>query len=52
MADVERMQMLIEASHRGALQRLLAAWMPELHALRREHKGLIRWAIDVDPLAI
>jgi len=52
VADVERMQMLVESGHRGALQRLLAAWMPELHALRREHKGLIRWAIDVDPLAI
>ena len=52
VADVERMQMLIEASHRGALQRLLALWLPELHAIRREHKGLIRWAIDVDPLAI
>ncbi|HEY4081809.1 MAG TPA: primosomal protein N' [Burkholderiaceae bacterium] len=52
VADVERMQMLIEASHRGALQRLLALWLPQLHAIRREHKGLIRWAIDVDPLAI
>ena len=52
VADVERMQMLIEASHRGALQRLLALWLPQLHVIRREHKGLIRWAIDVDPLAI
>ena len=32
----------------------LAAWQPLLHAERAkpEHKGLIRWAIDVDPLAI
>jgi primosomal protein N' (replication factor Y) len=32
------------------LQRFLAAWRVELHALRG--RGLIRWAIDVDPLAI
>jgi len=52
VADVERMQMLVEASHRGALQQLLAQWLPELHGLKRQHRGLIRWAIDVDPLAI
>ncbi|QPF72026.1 primosomal protein N' [Roseateles sp. DAIF2] len=52
VANVERMQMLIEAPTRGALQRLLWLWMPELHALKREHKGLTRWAVDVDPLAI
>ncbi|MBB4843102.1 primosomal protein N' (replication factor Y) [Paucibacter oligotrophus] len=52
VANVERMQMLIEAGSRGALQRLLWHWMPELHALKREHKGLLRWAVDVDPLAI
>ncbi|MFY7864854.1 primosomal protein N' [Roseateles sp.] len=52
VANVERMQMLVEASSRGALQRLLWHWLPELHALKREHKGLLRWAVDVDPLAI
>jgi primosomal protein N' (replication factor Y) len=27
------------------------AWLPALHTLRRpRHKGLVRWAIDVDPL--
>ncbi|WP_231741483.1 primosomal protein N' [Paucibacter sp. KCTC 42545] len=52
VANVERMQMLVEASNRSALQRLLWHWMPELHALKREHKGLLRWAVDVDPLAI
>lgn len=52
VANVERMQMLVEAGSRGALQRLLWHWMPELHALKREHKGLLRWALDVDPLAI
>jgi len=52
VANVERLQMLIEAGHRVALQRLLAQWIPELHALKRAHKGVLRWAVDVDPLAI
>jgi primosomal protein N' (replication factor Y) len=50
VANVERAQMLIESSSRPALQAFLAAWRPLLHAARE--KGLIRWAIDVDPLAI
>ena len=52
MADVERMQMLLESPSRTALQRLLAAWLPELHALRARHKGVLRWAVDVDPFVI
>jgi primosomal protein N' (replication factor Y) len=52
VADVERMQMLAESTSRSALQRLLAAWQPALHAMRGSHKGLLRWAIDVDPLVI
>ncbi len=52
VADVERMQMLVESPSRMALQRALAAWMPYLHQLRAHHKGLIRWAVDVDPVAI
>ena len=52
VADVDRVQMLVEASARAPLQRLLADWLPLLHALKREHKGVIRWAVDVDPLAI
>jgi primosomal protein N' (replication factor Y) len=52
VADVERMQMLLESSSRGALQRMLAAWLPGLHRLRAQHKGVLRWAVDVDPLAI
>ena len=54
VANVERAQMLLESSSRGALQRFLAAWQPLLHATRADpaHKGLIRWAVDVDPLAI
>jgi primosomal protein N' (replication factor Y) len=50
VANVERAQLLIESDSRSALQRFLAAWQPVLHATRE--KGLIRWAVDVDPLAI
>ena len=52
VADVERMQMLVESSSRPALQRFLAGWLPQLLPLRARHKGLLRWAVDVDPLAI
>ncbi len=56
VANVERMQMLIESPSRVVLQRVLAAWLPQLHALRSERRGaderILRWAIDVDPLAI
>ncbi|WP_137896494.1 primosomal protein N' [Ramlibacter sp. 2FC] len=54
VANVERAQMLVECPSRAALQRFLAAWHGVLHATRAqpEHKGLIRWAVDVDPLAI
>jgi primosomal protein N' (replication factor Y) (superfamily II helicase) len=50
VANVERAQMLVESGSRNALQRFLAAWQPVLQAARQ--KGLIRWAVDVDPLAI
>lgn len=54
VANVERAQMLMESSSRAALQRFLAAWQPVLQATRSQpaHKGLIRWLVDVDPLAI
>jgi primosomal protein N' (replication factor Y) (superfamily II helicase) len=53
VAGVERMQMLLESRSRAALQRLLAAWVPGLSALGKEkaHR-VLRWAVDVDPLAI
>lgn len=50
VANVERAQMLVESGSRVALQRFLALWQPLLHASR--DKSVIRWAIDVDPLAI
>jgi primosomal protein N' (replication factor Y) len=52
VAGFERRQMLVEAPSRAALQRLLSQWSPMLPTLRAGHKGLTRWAIDVDPLAI
>jgi primosomal protein N' (replication factor Y) (superfamily II helicase) len=52
VAGVERLQMLLESPSRSTLQRMLAAWMPQLHAVRGRHKGVLRWAVDVDPLAI
>jgi primosomal protein N' (replication factor Y) (superfamily II helicase) len=54
VANVERAQMLIETSDRRALQRFLHAWQPWLHWVRGQpaHKGLVRWLVDVDPLAL
>ena len=56
VADVERVQMLVESASRKTLQQLLAAWLPQLHGLRAGRKGterrILRWAVDVDPLTI
>jgi primosomal protein N' (replication factor Y) len=50
VANIERAQMLVESGSRRSLQNFLAGWRPTLHQLRA--KDVIRWAIDVDPLAI
>ncbi len=56
VADVERMQMLVESTSRTQLQAMLHAWGPRLDALHlaRSDAGarILRWAIDVDPLTI
>ena len=56
VADVERMQMLVESVSRQALQAMLRAWLPLLQSLRQERNApeqrVLRWAIDVDPLTI
>ena len=54
VANVERAQMLLEAGNRSALLRFLNAWQQYLHWLRAqpEHKALVRWLVDVDPLSI
>jgi primosomal protein N' (replication factor Y) len=50
IANVERAQMLVEAPSRMALQRMLAVWQPYLRELKTT--GVLRWALDVDPLTI
>ncbi|HIV69352.1 MAG TPA: primosomal protein N' [Candidatus Aquabacterium excrementipullorum] len=54
VANIERAQMLIEAGSRPALQRLLSRSTERWLALAHQHRprGLVRWAVDVDPLAI
>ena len=54
IANIERAQMLIESPSRAALQRFLSAWQTVLQATRTQPhcKGLLRWAVDVDPLLI
>lgn len=54
VANIERAQMLIESDSRPALQAFLAAWQEQLQLARSrpEAKGVLRWAIDVDPQAI
>ncbi len=54
VANIERAQMLVESPSRQALQRFLLTWQAVLRATRSqpEAKGLVRWAIDVDPLHI
>ncbi|MDR0225892.1 MAG: primosomal protein N' [Burkholderiaceae bacterium] len=54
VANVERAQMLIESAQRPALLRFLWAWQGHLHWIRAqpEHRALVRWLVDVDPLAI
>ena len=50
IANVERAQLLVESASRPALQRFLLAWQETLHALREP--GVLRWAVDVDPLSV
>ena len=50
IANVERAQMLVESHSRKALQLFLNQWQSVLQNTKQ--KGMIRWAIDVDPLAI
>lgn len=52
IANVERAQLLIESSSRPRLQQFLAQWQPLLRHTAKQTKGLLRWAIDVDPQSI
>lgn len=44
VAGMERGQLLVQASSRGALQQFLAQWTPQLAS------RAVRWSVDVDPL--
>ena len=56
VADVERMQMLVESASRRSLQSMLQAWLARLDAVRDARNApeqrILRWAVDVDPLTI
>ena len=47
-AGRQRVQLLLESAQRTPLRRLLAAWLPSLHALPQP-RGL-RWSLDIDPI--
>jgi primosomal protein N' (replication factor Y) len=54
VANIERAQLMIESPNRAALQRFLTdsqpLWLDVAQKNRRS--GLVRWAVDVDPLSI
>lgn len=52
VANQWRWQMLVESPQRARLQRVLKVWLPEVLQLARQHRGVLRWAIDVDPAGI
>lgn len=47
-AGRHRAQLLLESAQRPPLRHVLAAWLPQLHALPQP-RGL-RWSIDIDPV--
>jgi primosomal protein N' (replication factor Y) len=49
-ADHFRAHLLIESRDRGALQRFLALWVPQIEAL--DLTNGVRWSLDVDPLEV
>lgn len=52
VANQWRWQMLVESAQRPLLQRTLRAWLPEVLQLARQHRAVLRWAVDVDPAGI
>ena len=42
-----RAQLMLQADHRPALQRLLSCWLPAIGALPEARRA--RWSVDVDP---
>ena len=53
-ANIERAQLMVDSASRPALQRFLQQSQPIWLDLAQKNRrsGLIRWAVDVDPLAI
>lgn len=49
LANMERAQMLLESPSRSQLQHLLAHLHSPMQELRKKHKNIVRWAVDVDP---
>ena len=47
-AGKARAQLHLSAAQRPALQAVLTAWIPQLHALKSARK--VRWSLDVDPV--
>ena len=47
-AGRHRAQLLLQASSRTALHRLLATWLPQIGDLPQARK--VRWSIDIDPM--
>lgn len=52
VAQQWRWQMLVESAQRPLLQRALRAWLPAVLQLARQHRSVLRWAVDVDPAGI
>jgi primosomal protein N' (replication factor Y) len=50
VANIERAQLLVESSHRPALQGFLAQWGLQLQQHGRSHR--VRYTLEVDPLEI
>lgn len=50
VANIERAQLLVESTHRPALQAFLKAWITHLPYLAAQAK--VRWQLEVDPLEI
>ena len=50
LASESRGQLLVEATRRANLHAFLDAWLPRVRALGK--RGVLRWAIEVDPQTI
>lgn len=45
---MERAQLMLQAHQRGALQKLLQTWIPQVREIKLANR--VRWVVDVDPL--